>query len=614
MAAIDFEKLGFRCGVEIHQRLATSKKLFCDCVAEPAPQGEAPSALTRRRLRAVAGELGKIDPAAAFEGARGREFVYQSFEGRSCEVERDEEPPHELSPEALETALVVSKMVGASAVDELHVMRKTVVDGSAVSGFQRTVLVAVDGALETSRGKVGVQTVCLEEESSGIVEGGTEGVVVYRLDRQGIPLVELATDASIRDGMHAREVAEKIGLMLRNTGRVQRGIGTIRQDLNISIRGGARVEVKGAQELAALPELVENEVRRQAALVEVRGELEKRGAKPSPAATIRNVLGVFAKTGCILLKKALEAKKTILALKLAGFAGLMEKELMPDHRLGTEFSHYARARAGAGGIIHSGENTAKYGVSPQERGAVETALGCGADDAWAMVADSKERAERAVAAVFERANGCFAGVPKETRRAEGEKTVFMRPLPGAARMYPETDVPPVPVTAEMMKAARVPEGIGEKRAKYLSMGLGDVLAEKMLASPEAGLFERLSGHAEPAFVAVTLLETMKNLRRAGIPVEKVGEKQLAETLDLYSRGAVARNAVPEIISEAAKSGLPVAKIVEEKGLGRFGPKKLRELVDEARARGVKEKAVLFEEIMRRNRVNVDAGELKQIIG
>ncbi len=611
--AVDFEKLGFKCGIEIHQRLATAEKLFCGCRAEPAPLGEKPVGETRRRLRAVVGELGEVDPAAAFEQARGREFVYQSFEERSCEVERDEEPPHELNGQALETALLVAKMLGARALDELHVMRKTVVDGSAVSGFQRTVLVAVNGLVETSRGKVGIPTICLEEESAGIVEGGA-GEVIYRLDRQGIPLVEIATDASIRDGEHAREVAEKIGLMLRNTGRVQRGIGTIRQDLNISIRGGARVEVKGAQELAALPELVENEVKRQVELMAVKRELEKRGVKPGDRPEMKNVSSAFTRTKCGVLKRALEKKQVITGLRLAGFGGLMERELVPGHRLGTELFHYARARTGIAGAIHSGEDVARYGMSAEEVKALENDLKCGKGDGWFIVAAGEEKAVKALETVFERAKKCFEGVPGEARKAEGTGTVFMRPLPGAARMYPETDVPPITVSREMVRRLEVPEGIEEKKKKYLAMGLNEVVAEKMLASPVAELFEKLAGAGEPSFVAVTLLETMKSLKREGIEVERVKESDLAEVFKLFSEGVVARAAVPEIIAELAKAPRSVEKIVKEKRLEKFGEKKLRELVREARKRGLKEKQAVFEEIMRRHRLNVDALELKKILG
>ncbi|MCX6767560.1 MAG: Glu-tRNA(Gln) amidotransferase subunit GatE [Candidatus Micrarchaeota archaeon] len=620
---VDYGKLGFKCGIEIHQRLATAKKLFCDCRADPAPPGEEPSGTIRRRLRAVAGELGKVDPAAAFEQARGREFVYQSFSDRSCEVERDEEPPHQLNPEALETALVAAKMLGATVLDELQVMRKTVVDGSAVSGFQRTLLAAVNGSLETSRGRVGIPTICLEEESSGIVEGGgAGGEVTYRLDRQGIPLLEIATDASIKDGAHAREAAEKIGLMLRNTGRVQRGIGTIRQDLNVSVRGGARVEVKGAQELSALAELVENEARRQLALIEVKHELEKRGAKQPNAEGVLNVSKTFSATKCGILKKALEKKHSVAGLRLPGFAGLLEKELMPNHRLGTEFSHFARARTGIGGLIHSGEDTAKYGISVEERKALENELNCGKEDAWAVVADAPEKARQAAEAVAERAAQCFAGVPGETRKADGVRTVYMRPLPGAERMYPETDVPPIPVTAEMLARAKAPEGIEEKKRKYLGMGLNEVLADKMLAAPEAQLFERLAqaheGAAEPAFVAVTLLETMKSLRRDGVAVERVGEKQLAEILGLYSKGAVTRAAVPELIAAVAGAPAPAAvekigKIMEEKKLAKFGARELRQAVEEAKKKGAKTADGVFAEVMRRHRFNADARELKKIL-
>jgi len=248
-----------KIGLEVHQRLDTREKLFCSC---PTRGGFVKTCELVRVLNPSVGETGEFDKAALFEKKKGRASVYNVFEDSSCLVECDEEPPKKLNDEALEIAVLICRLLNAEVVDEIHVMRKTVIDGSAVSGFQRTAIVGLNGKVETSEGSVLIPTVCLEEESAGI-KGDR-----FNIDRLGIPLVEIATDSeSIKTPVQAMETALKIGELLRSTERVQRGIGTIRQDLNVSISGGARVEIKGVQELKLIPKIIEKEVERQERLL-----------------------------------------------------------------------------------------------------------------------------------------------------------------------------------------------------------------------------------------------------------------------------------------------------------------------------------------------------------
>ena len=275
----DYEKIGFKCGIEIHNRIATKHKLFCSCF--PRFSVEKPEFVLRRKLRAVAGELGAKDTAAVFEYLRDRTFFYECYPKESCLVEADEEPPHAVNMEALIVALQVAKMLKADIPDEIHFMRKTVIDGSNTGGFQRTAIVGMNGTLETSKGTVRITNISLEEESAGIVEQ-RDGEITYRLDRLGIPLIEIGTATDIKDPEHAKEVAEKLGMIVRSTGKSQRGIGTIRQDINVSIKGGARVEIKGVQELDLIPKIIDNEIMRQIGLITGREKPrpETRVAKP----------------------------------------------------------------------------------------------------------------------------------------------------------------------------------------------------------------------------------------------------------------------------------------------------------------------------------------------
>ncbi len=253
-----------KVGLEFHQRLATEHKLFCGCSAELSD--DRPIASYIRKLRPVVGELGSVDPAALEEFLKKKTFVYQAFKDHSCLVELDEAPPGPVNNQALDIALEIALLLNCTIVDEIHVMRKTVIDGSNTSGFQRTILIGRDGYVETKHGRIDITGVYLEEEAAGIVSDKPEEKV-YRLDRLSIPLVEISTDILALEPQQVKEVALEIGRLLRMTGKVQRGIGSIRQDINVSIPDGARVEVKGVQDIRLLDKIIEHEIKRQQRLL-----------------------------------------------------------------------------------------------------------------------------------------------------------------------------------------------------------------------------------------------------------------------------------------------------------------------------------------------------------
>ncbi|MEK6926466.1 MAG: Glu-tRNA(Gln) amidotransferase subunit GatE [Nanoarchaeota archaeon] len=272
---INYGDMGFKAGLEIHQQL-DSKKLFCNCPS--ILRGDTPSFEIKRKLHTVAGESGEIDVAAEHEAALDREFVYQAYD-TTCLVELDEEPPHEINKDALMTALHISLLMNAKIIPISQIMRKTVIDGSNTGGFQRTVMIARDGFIETSYGNVRILGIFLEEDSARLVLKD-EKSAVYRLDRLGIPLIEIATEPDLKNAEHAKETALKIGEILRAC-KVKRGIGTIRQDINISIKGSNRVELKGFQDPKIMLKSIEEEVRRQLAYV---------GAGKKNSSEVRNVL------------------------------------------------------------------------------------------------------------------------------------------------------------------------------------------------------------------------------------------------------------------------------------------------------------------------------------
>ena len=265
---LDYKKLGLKVGLEIHQQLNTQTKLFCN--DSTTLLEEEPDFVVRRQLRPTQSELGEVDQAALFEFLKGRSFVYEGYDANTCLVEQDEEPPHDLDSEAIDIGLTVAVLLNSTPVDEIHVMRKIVIDGSNTGGFQRTSIVALGGFVESeAHGPIGIQTICLEEDAARKISE-SEKEVRYRLDRLGVPLIEIATAPDIHDPETAERVALKLGQLLRATRKVKRGIGTIRQDVNISITDGNLVEVKGVQQLDIISDLVKLEVDRQVALLNIR--------------------------------------------------------------------------------------------------------------------------------------------------------------------------------------------------------------------------------------------------------------------------------------------------------------------------------------------------------
>ncbi len=536
---MDYEKVGLMVGIEIHQQLDTRHKLFCYC---PTPHREVEESNFEfiRYLRLKKSEIGEEDRAAREEVERSRRFVYKYYD-TTCLVEADEEPPRELNREALEIAIQVAKMLNMEFADEVHVMRKIVIDGSNTTGFQRTALVAFDGFIEVDGKRIGIATLCLEEEACRKVDEG-EGYAVYSLDRLGIPLVEIGTEPDINTPEMAKKVAAKLGMILRSTGKVKRGLGTIRQDVNISIRDGARVEIKGVQDLDILDKIVEYEVVRQLNLLEIREELKRRKAEVD--GRIFDVTDVFRNT-----KSKIIRNKTVKAILLKGFAGLVGKEIQPGRRLGTEFADIAKT-FGLGGIFHTDELPA-YGISEDEVKNLKAFVAAEEGDAVIMAAGDAARVERALKRIIERAKYCLVGVPEETRKAnEDGTTSYLRPLPGAARMYPETDVPPVLITQEMLEV-EIPELIEERARRYEKL-LPKDLAWEMADSPYYRLFEEYAAKMQPTVVARVLHILPAYLRKEGVNVDVLEERHFRLVLDMILNNEMAKEGAEEALKILAE--------------------------------------------------------------
>lgn len=429
---LNYNKLGFRCGLEIHQQLE-GEKLFCNCQTLNTDKEGNVSA--SRKLRAVVGETGEIDPAAAHEMAKGKTFQYTSHTDDTCLVEYDEEPPQPVNGQALEAAVKVALLLNATIVDEIHFMRKTVVDGSNVSGFQRTGLIAVGGFVETEEGKVEISSICLEEEAAQKIKDEDQERH-YKLDRLGIPLIEIATSASILNPEHAKKVAAHIGMVLRSVEGVKRGLGTIRQDVNVSIEKGARTEIKGFQDLKSIPKVITYEVERQISSIEKGGK-----------------------------------------------------------------------------------------------------------------------------------------IVKEVRKAESDFTTsFLRPMPGVARMYPETDVLPVQMRREYIIQLKenLPSLLGDRIQKYInSYKIREDMAKELLSKEKLnGFFQECVGlypKIEPAEIAHILVTIPKDLKsRLQVDISKLTNADFDEVLSYLNEEKITKEAVPEILTKKAKG--EKVELAEFKGI------------------------------------------------
>jgi glutamyl-tRNA(Gln) amidotransferase subunit E len=581
----DYYKIGLKVGLEIHQQLRTKEKLFCSC--KPALFKEEPEITFLRRLRPTQSELGQVDPAAYFEFQKGVRISYEANSATSCLVEMDEEPPHPLNLEAVETVLTAALMIKAQPIDEIHVMRKTVIDGSNTTGFQRTCVIALNGWIEVEGKNIPIQHASLEEDAARKTgEEQSGNIIHYRIDRLGIPLIEIATEPVIYSPNEAQKVALAIGKILRNTGKVMRGLGSIRQDLNVSLPNGALMEIKGVQELELISKVVEYEVQRQLRLIEISKELQETGVKEQDIReNFVKVTQLFKKTKCKVIRRALERKQEVLAVKLSKFSGFLKRELMPNFRLGTEFSDRARFWGRVGGIFHTDEMPA-YDVSPEEIESVRKAVETSEKDAVVFVADTNENSCDALRAVVERAREAIIGVPAETRTAKTDGTTrYMRPRPGAARMYPETDIPPVSITDALITRtlSSLPEPAGEKLARfYKEYDLNEKLAKQIIDSEYCDLFEAIIKESDVSatVVAAFMTETLKALQRDGVQVERVTDEKTKEIFKLISAGLLAKEAAADVFIWLSKHEYENApNAIANLNLQMFSKAELEELID-----------------------------------
>jgi len=578
LTEIDFEKIGLKVGLEIHQQLLTHKKLFCDC--KPIESDEYDEKFVRK-LRASKSELGEFDPAALFEKTKSKQINYYANSQSSCLVEKDEEPPHDLDPNAKDLSLLLSATLQSKVFSEIHVMRKTVIDGSNTSGFQRTMLVAQGGNLKINGKSVGVQSICLEEDAAKLLND-TKDERNYSLDRLGIPLVEIALEpVDVDDPSVVRDIALTLGRLLRATKRVKRGIGSIRQDVNISINGSGIIEVKGVQQLDQLEKIIEFEAKRLHGLKIISEKIRTINISKKD---VLDVTEDFKNCNSKIIQNALKNGDMIKVIKLEKMSGLIGFEPYKGIRLGKEIAEVVRF-FGIGGIFHSDE-LPNYGVEQKDIEQLRKIANLKIDDGFLIIAGQNPSLEFAIDAIINRISQAKNGAPAVTRAAtiSGE-TVFLRPRPGASRMYPETDIPPIRITNNELEDARsnIPksweESLVEIEKKY---DINRQLAEQLFDSEYFELFEEICKEKSnsPNFVASALCSTITNLQRQGLDSELLKSEEILKIFKLLSEEKITKESV-EIIFEQIMRGKSqsVDDVIENMSIEVMDNKQLEEIIE-----------------------------------
>ena len=548
------EDVGLKVGLEIHQQLATNKKLFCNCT--PIESDEYINKF-QRNLRAVKSELGEYDPAALFEKTKSKTIIYYSNPQSSCLVEKDEEPPHNLDKDAKGLALVISSSLKSKIFSEIYPMRKTVIDGSNTTGFQRTMLISQGGFIEVDGEKIGVQSICLEEDAAKLL-GDKGSIREYSLDRLGIPLVEIALDPVEGKPLKIKKIALSLGKLLRSTKKVTRGIGSIRQDVNVSVKnGGAVVEVKGVQQLDQLEKIVEFEAKRQHAMVKIAEKLQNSNFDGASRDNIFEITKDWKNCQSKIIQKALKDNFIIKAIKIQNFAGMFGFSPYEGIRLGKEIGQIVKFY-GIGGIFHSDE-LPNYGIEEKDIVIVKNLLKITENDAFLIIAAPFSKIDFAIESIINRINQATKGVPAETRLAtlNGE-TIFLRPRPGSSRMYPETDIPPILVTKDELETAEnnIPkpwdESIIDLQKKY---DINAQLAEQIFDSQYIDLFEKIVKKisVNPTFIASILCSSITKLERNGLNSKLLKNEEITKSFEFLESGKITKESI-DIIFENIMEG------------------------------------------------------------
>ncbi len=547
-----YQELGMISGVEIHQQLRTRRKLFCRC-----PAGRYSShvdAEVLRHMRPTLSELGEYDGTALMEFKTRKEIVYQLNSETVCTYEMDDTPPFMIDEAALDIALELTMLLRCNLVGELHIARKQYLDGSIPTGFQRTTLCGTDGYIHACGRRIGIIQLGLEEDACRQVSD-VGHVRVYRTDRLGMPLIEMVTYPEMVLPGEVAEVTESLRRLARSTGKVRTGHGATRQDVNVSVEGGTRCEIKGVPSIRMIPRLVHHEAFRQRGLLDLRDELVSRGHTPEAfEANTADVTSVLERTPFLPLAQAIEAGGVCRAVRLPGFAGTLGWPLQPDITFAKELSDRVRVIACLDhlpNLLHTDQ--LDLILTSRKWAAVRREVRAGSDDAVILVWGSPQDVQTAATEVEMRAREAIEGVPNETRRAHWDGTTdFERILPGADRMYPDTDLPPKEVTPERIEGiqALLGDPPWETAERIEEAGISRQLAWALTNGSWSSTFEEAVAASVPPTTAATVLANIvPGLARRG--VEPPPAPDLQDILTALRDGSILLDAVPAVLRRMA---------------------------------------------------------------
>ena len=562
----DYRTVGFKSGLEVHQQLLTEKKLFCRCPA--GMYSDQYNAEILRHMRPTLSELGEYDGTALMEFKTRKEIIYRISRETVCTYEMDDTPPFEINDEALDIAFGLGMLHGSSMVDEVHIARKQYLDGSIPTGFQRTAIVCLDGRVPFKDRHIQVIQLSIEEDSCREVSDIGHRRT-YLTDRLGMPLVETVTGPDMRTPQEVAEVAEILRRLARSTGKVRSGIGAARQDVNVSVAGGTRIEIKGVPRIPLIPLLTYNEAMRQWNLLRLRDELNRRGiTKDTFESVTTDVTRLLKKTRYQPIASAILTGMKVLCVSLKGFKGLLRWETQTDTYFSREISDRVRVIScltTLPNIIHS--DSPSETIATSEWNTLKKAVNASEDDTVVLVWGDEQDAKSGAAEIAIRAKEATIGIPSETRQALRDGTNgFERILPGADRMYPDTDLPPKKITQERIARIRagLPEPIWEREARYRSLGVPAEHIEKLAMSPLAGIFEDAinKSNINPRFAARVLLEYPRRLKKEHLPLERLTGENYDSLFRFINERKIVKDSLYFILRESLASGRDIESVIQ----------------------------------------------------
>lgn len=594
MEDVDFKALGFKCGLEIHQQLRTDRKLFCRC--PPVYRNDPAHYTIVRHMRPTLSEMGTYDGTALMEFKTRKNVTYEFFRDTTCSYEIDDTPPFEMDEKALEISMVIAKAMNCQLVDEVHVSRKQYLDGSIPTGFQRTAIISLGGHVRWNDQRIiDIRQISLEEDACR--ERKDEGhEVVFRTDRLSIPLIEVVTEPNAKTPEEAGEMAEILGWVMRSTGLVRRGSGATRQDVNVSVEGGTRIEIKGVPSLDLIPPATAGEAIRQHNLLQIKKELEGRSLKPDSMdveefkdMTAMDVTDIFQGRPAGMFSNWFgetvegESGNRITAVKVRGFKGIYSHITHGDQTFLDELSGRVRVIACLDRLpnLHSSDNGPTDGISAEDIAGISKRLEMDDGDAFVLVWGDEGDMKTACQEIYIRSREAMEGVPNETRQIMTPDTnTFERILPGPDRMYPDTDRPPIVVTDEIRKIVlkQIPRPYWEDEADMMKAGIPQNVAHRLVVSEWMKTYRDAISHgSDPKFTAVTLMETFRMLSRGGVDPGRIETSEIISLFEMIGKGSVSRRSVPELIRIMSESGSSASDAVRSADLGMISD-------DEARKR------------------------------